>query len=955
MTNLSFSEGGEFTSVDLSLGLSESDAQKRLARDGPNVLTPPKEKGAFIKFIEIMFGGFAILLWGGFVLALIAYGIQFLNDSNPPKDNLYLAIVLFAVVAITGAFSYYQNYSSSKVMDSFRNLIPQIATVIRDGKKQSMEALKLVVGDVVDVKFGDRVPADIRIIESSSCKVDNSSLTGESEPQVRGAKCTHDNPLETKNVAFFSTNVIEGTARGIVIRTGDETVMGRIANLTSGLGDSETTLSKEMAYFVRLIIIISITVATFFFTIAMLFGYNWLKAIGFLIGIIMGNVPEGLLTQICVMLTLTAKRMAKKNCLVKNLECVETLGSCSAICSDKTGTLTQNRMTVAHMWFDEKIFEIDTNEDQRGALYSQDMPTWVALSRVAMLCNRAEFADGQQKLPILRRECSGDASESALLKCCEMAIGNVEGFRKQNKKVAEIPFNSTNKYQVSIHEVLLNNELQNVLMMKGAPERIWERCSTILNNGEAQQIVKQNHLSFQTSYDNLGGLGERVLGFAQYILPKDEFPIGYNFNTENPNFPLQELCFVGLMAMIDPPRASVPDAVAKCRLAGIKVIMVTGDHPITAKAIAKMVGIISPENVTVEELAKMRGVPVEDIDPSCEGMRGQRRSIEGNKLIIVEGCQRLGHIVAVTGDGVNDSPALKKANIGIAMGITGSDVSKQAADMVLLDDNFSSIVTGIEEGRLIFDNLKKTIAYTITHIIPEMSPFLMYIIFSVPLGAGTITILFIDLGTDIIPAITLAYEKAENDIMLRKPRNMKDKLVNDTMIMLAGLQYGFTEGMGCVFTYFCVFSQFGFFPRTLLSLRAEWENPANNNLVDDYGQEWSYSERLVAQYTMYSTYFMSIVVGQWFNLMVCKTRRNSLLEQGMVNKQLIVGLYVETAVCLFLCFCPGLQEPLQFYPIHWSWFICPMPFALFMMSYGEIRKIIAKFYPGGFVDRELII
>ncbi|ESN95060.1 hypothetical protein HELRODRAFT_102867 [Helobdella robusta] len=966
--------------TDVAKGLTESEAHKRYLRDGPNALTPPKGKSAFVKFLETMFGGFALLLWIGAALCFIAYGIQFSYNSTPPKDNLYLALVLVGVVVITGSFSYFQEFSSSKIMDSFKNLIPQYALVVRDGKQINIEAEKLVLGDVVDIKFGDRVPADVRIIQSSSCKVDNSSLTGESEPQGRNTEFTHENPLETKNLAFFSTNVVEGTARGIVIRIADETVMGRIANLTSGLGDSETTLSKEMAYFVHLIIAIAVTVALIFFIIALSFGYNWLNAIGFLIGIIVANVPEGLLSTVCVMLTLTAKRMAVKNCLVKNLECVETLGSCSAICSDKTGTLTQNRMTVAHMWFDNNIFEADVTERQDGALYTQDMPTWVALSRVAMLCNRAEFKKGQETVSILRRECNGDASESALLKCCELSIGNVSQFRAQNKKVAEIPFNSTNKYQISIHEVLINNESNNVMLMKGAPERIWERCSTLLYKGNDLPINEELQKAFQLAYDELGGLGERVLGFAHYILPKDEYPIGFSFDTDSPNFPLQGLCFVGLMAMIDPPRSSVPDAVLKCRQAGIKVIMVTGDHPITAKAIAQMVGIISQGNETVEDIAKRRGVPVDQVNPrtakACVVHGGQLKEMSNEmlddilmnhteivfartspqqKLIIVEGCQRLGHIVAVTGDGVNDSPALKKANIGIAMGITGSDVSKQAANMVLLDDNFASIVTGIEEGRLIFDNLKKTISYTLTHMVPEMVPFLMYIVLSIPLGLGTITILFIDLGTDIIPAITLAYEKPENDIMLRAPRNLNDKLVNDVLISVAGLENGIVEALGCMFAWFVLYAQSGFHPSLVVGARAEWENPANNNFVDSYGQEWTYAQRCILQYTGYSVYFMSIVIGQMFNLMVCKTRRNSLFQQGMVNKQLIIGLYLEIGLCLFLCYCPGLQEALAFYPIHWSWWICPMPFALFMMYYSEIRKLVAKFAPGGFVDQELII
>ncbi|CBY09369.1 unnamed protein product [Oikopleura dioica] len=310
--------------------------------------------------------------------------------------------------------------------------------------------------------------------------------------------------------------------------------------------------------------------------------------------------------------------------------------------------------------------------------------------------------------------------------------------------------------------------------MKGAPERIVDRCNKILVNG----VEEEKPADFQTTFENanahLGGMGERVLGFAHLPLDPVKFPVGFKFDTEEMNFPSEDLVFVGLMAMIDPPRAAVPDAVAKCRSAGIKVIMVTGDHPVTAAAIARQVGIISDGSKTVDELAKeLRELDDSDLD---EILRNHpeivfARTSPQQKLIIVDGCQRAGQVVAVTGDGVNDSPALKKADIGVAMGIAGSDVSKQAADMILLDDNFASIVTGVEEGRLIFDNLKKSIAYTLTSNIPEISPFLIFILFSIPLPLGTVTILCIDLGTDLLPAISLAYETAESDIMKRDPRN----------------------------------------------------------------------------------------------------------------------------------------------------------------------------------------
>ncbi|CAO2591081.1 Potassium-transporting ATPase alpha chain 2 [Lemmus lemmus] len=479
--------------------------------------------------------------------------------------------------------------------------------------------------------------------------------------------------------------------------------------------------------------------------------------------------------------------------------------------------------------------------------------------------------------------------------------------RKRNHKVAEIPFNSTNKFQLSIHETEDPNDKRFLMVMKGAPERILERCSTIMINGQEQPLDKSSADAFHTAYMELGGLGERVLGFCHLYLPANEFPQTYPFDVDSINFPTSNLCFVGLLSMIDPPRSTVPDAVTKCRSAGIKVIMVTGDHPITAKAIAKSVGIISADNETVEDIAKRRGIAVEQVNKreakaavvtgmELKDMTPEQlddlltnyheivfaRTSPQQKLIIVEGCQRQDAVVAVTGDGVNDSPALKRADIGIAMGIAGSDAAKNAADMVLLDDNFASIVTGVEEGRLIFDNLKKTIAYTLTKNIAELCPFLIYIVAGIPLPIGTITILFIDLGTDIIPSIALAYEKSESDIMNRKPRHKKkDRLVNKQLAIYSYLHIGLMQALGAFLVYFTVYAQQGFWPTSLINLRVAWETDDINDLEDSYGQEWTRDQRKNLEFAGYTSFFVAITIQQIADLIIRKTRRNSIFQQGL--------------------------------------------------------------------------
>merc|ERR1719249_374151 len=487
--------------TNIEQGLTDSQAAKNQAEHGKNELTPPPTTPEWVKFCQCLFSGFAMLLWLGAFLCFLAYSIQASAYEEPPDDNLYLGVVLSAVVTVTGIFSYYQESKSAKIMEGFKNLVPQYALVRRNnGEKLTIPADTLTLGDIVEIKFGDRCPADLRILEARGFKVDNSSLTGESEPQARGPEFTHENPLETKNLAFFSTNAVEGTAVGVVVNIGDNTVMGRIAGLASGLASDETPIAKEIAHFIHIITGVAVFLGVTFFIIAFILGYNWLDAVIFLIGIIVANVPEGLLATVTVCLTLTAKRMASKNCLVKNLEAVETLGSTSCICSDKTGTLTRNRMTVAHMWFDNRIHEADTSENQSGNSFNKEAPGWKSLETVACLCNRAEFKAGQEGIHILKREVNGDASEAAILKCTELSKGNVMTYRKNNKKVCEIPFNSTNKFQVSIHETDDPNDKRYLLVMKGAPERILDRCSTIIIDGTERPLTQEWKDAFNTAY-----------------------------------------------------------------------------------------------------------------------------------------------------------------------------------------------------------------------------------------------------------------------------------------------------------------------------------------------------------------------------------------------------------------------------------------------------------------------
>lgn len=852
---VSVAELCEKLNTDLRSGLTNVEAKTRLERDGPNILSPPKVTPWYVKLLKQFVNFFAILLQVGSILCFISF---ILNHEN--IENVYLGVVLYAVVIITAIFTYFQEAKSEKTMEKFKGMLPPKSSVRRDGALTEVPASELVVGDVIEVKLGDKLPADIRIVECQKLKVDNSPLTGESEPVSRTVDCTDENPMETNNLAFFGTLAVDGTCTGVVVKTADDTLFGRIAGLAAGAKAEVTTLQIDIHHFIILISSIAIFFGVFFFIFGVIKGTPILDNIVFAIALIVANVPEGLLATVTLSVTLAANRLAKKQVLVKKLECVETLGSTTCICTDKTGTLTQNRMTIVHVFYDGNLHTAKTAVTD--ASLDTDDPSFKELFFVASLCGRAVFdakwLEENPNLPIDERKVNGDASETGILKFCEK-ICSVSETRKHNPEVTTIPFNSTNKFMVTIN----NNPSRGILQlcMKGAPERVLERCEKVMTLSGVVPFDEEQRKIVNKQLSVMMGMGERCLGFAKLDLDPALYHPDFDFDTENVNFPLNGLTFVGLMALLDPPRESVPDAVLICQKAGVKVIMVTGDHPTTAKAIAQQVNII--KDPTIEDIAAERGVPVESIHETAKAVVipgnliadfDERdwdrilaheqivfaRTSPQQKLLIVENNQRLGNVVAVTGDGVNDSPALKKANIGVAMGISGSDVSKEAADMVLLDDNFSSIVAGVEEGRLIFDNLKKSITYTLQHNPPEIIPFLAFLIFQIPIPLTTVLILCIDLGTDIFPAIALAHENPEMDIMKRPPRNARtDRLVNKRLISFAYLQTGIIQTIAAFFTYFVVWNDFGLGPTELLFLDSE--DYIGSSQAED--KRWLYAER----------------------------------------------------------------------------------------------------------------
>jgi len=798
-----------------------------------------------------------------------------------------------------------------------------------------------------------------------------------------------------------------------VISTGDRTMMGRIAKLADSTEQVETPISREISHFVFIISAVAIFLGVTFFIVSVIKrpGASYLiNHFVFVIGIIVANVPEGLLATVTVSLSLTASRMATKNVLVKNLEAVETLGSTSVICSDKTGTLTTNIMTVSHVYYNISHFECNTANPLLGE-FDAKSPNFQALIRIAVLCNSAEYTE--------EGNIKGDASETALLKFCNPHYNdNAKGFRESNKKVFGIPFNSGNKWQLSIHDL---DEENYILVLKGASEKVLRYCSKILDNNGERQFDDQDKIKINEDIATLSKMGERVLGFCMAMLPKAEWQ-SIEFegdNDSNCNFPMNGgLTYVGMMSMIDPPRPGVPEAVRSCQEAGIRVIMVTGDHPLTAQAIAKKVGIIHPSANSIilqdqkgEEVEEalhnpdqtavvVHGTVLErqiDVSKDIAGKNKATtfwntvlakkyvsfaRTSPAQKLIIVNACQERGGIVAVTGDGVNDSPALKKADIGVAMGITGTDVSKDAADMILLDDNFASIVKGVEEGRIIFDNLKKSIAYTLSSNIPEIAPFLLYVVAEMPLPLPTPLILCVDLGTDMAPAISMAYETKESNIMTRKPRDPeKDNLVTGRLVLFAYLQIGLLQAIAGFYAYMVVlWDAVGIHPYSLVGLEED-NNFSEKDLYLScctydkcgYHEPWEKAvyaaeycpgieeskwlltdlpklERMEALRAAQTAYFISIIVVQWADLLICKTRYLSIFTHGMKNRFMNKAILFETVLGVGISYLPFARY-IGTRPLKFVWWCAAIPFNFLIFAYDEGRKYLIRQSPGGWLER----
>ena len=686
---------------------------------------------------------------------------------------------------------------------------------MREKALAQIESVDLTIGDIVYIRSGDKIPADCLLFASTELKVDNSSLTGEAEAQDRSVLNEHESPLEASNLVFNGTLAVNGAISfffqlethtpgegyGIVIRTGDNTVIGQIASLTSNEEKRESPLTSEITHFVHIIACVASIVALVFFLVALLaqkqavslafsFAIGMSQKNHLLLGTFVSFVPEGLPATVTLLLSFAAKRMAQRNVLVKDLQAVETLGAITLLATDKTGTLTRNQMTVTFVWTGLKLFFAQTQSggDSKVAAPLDVQHAGVdEILHMSTLCSRARFETDTG--PIADRPILGDATEAGLLRCAAVKLENFKEATDKFPKVFEIPFNSDNKWAMTIHKKR-HGQGELMLYLKGAPERVLRLCSTIYNGSGVAPLTDEHKTQFQKMYEFMASKGHRVLAFAALALPESEFPGDFEFKKSPANYPSTNLTFYGLVSLEDPPKHGVREAIGHCREAGIQVMMVTGDHPLTAEAIGRKINLMIQD--TKEKVAEKRNVPVNQVpesDVKAIVIHGETvdslteadwdnifskeeiifaRTSPKHKLTIVKHAQSLGHIVGVTGDGVNDSPALKKADLGIAMNQSGSDVSKEAAAMILVDDNFASTVNGIEEGRLIFQNLKKSIQYTVTHTMPEVFANLLSVAVPIPLPLSNILILVTDLGFELLVSLSYVWELPESKTGLMK-------------------------------------------------------------------------------------------------------------------------------------------------------------------------------------------
>nr|MBC7245845.1 cation-transporting P-type ATPase [Chloroflexota bacterium] len=895
-------------------GLTQAEAAERLRRFGRNAIHKVKGKPLILRFLVNFTHLMAILLWVGGAIAFIAQMPQ-------------LGIAIWLVNFINGAFSFWQEYRAEKAAEALRRLLPTYARVLREGEEQHIPAEELVPGDVLLLSEGDHISADGRLVHEVELQIDQSTLTGESHPVHKTSEAVLQTDLarsELPNLVFAGTNVVAGTGKAVVFATGMKTEFGRIAHFTQALEEEPSPLQQELSNVTKVVTAVAVGVGLIFFVLAAaLVGINLAESFIFSLGMIVAFVPEGLLPTVTLALAMGTQRMAQRHALIKKLSAVETLGCTSIICTDKTGTLTQNEMTVRGLWVAGRQLTVTgVGYAPEGRILSAGQPIPIPVDGdlrqllvAGVLCNNAHLLPPNDDSP--RWSVLGDPTEAALQVLALKGGLDLETEMRQAPCLCELPFESRRKRMSMVRQ----SGTVRVAYVKGAPKETLALCSHIQMDGLQRPLDEAMRAQIIAANDEYARNGLRVLAVAMRSLAGDAScyaPSEYTAQDVE-----RDLTFLGLVAMMDPPRPEVAEAVEKCHRAGIRVVMITGDYGLTAESIARRIGIIRTRNPRIISGSELDAMDDGKLQEALQAEVIFARVAPEHKLRVVSALQKMGHIVAVTGDGVNDAPALKKANIGVAMGLAGTDVAKEAADMVLTDDNFASIVNAIEEGRAVYANIKKFITYIFTSNTPEAVPFILFALSRarIPLALNVMQILSIDLGTDIVPALALGAEPPEPGLMDRPPRNLKEHAITPALLARAYLWLGPVQSLATMAAFYLQYWMNGY--------RGQWLDLPSSGILYRSATAMALA---------------AVVTTQIGNLFAQRSERISTFRVSPWNNRLLwVGILSELAVVGLIIYVPLFQSifgtasfPLQ----NWLFLFAWTPSLLLM---DELRKMWLRY------------
>lgn len=871
-------------------GLSVAEAARRLAEFGPNRVEEVGREPVLLRLAREFTHFLALVLWVAAALAFVADQLQ------PGAGMNRLGAVIIGVIVLNGLFSFWQEYKAERALTALRKLLPLRAEVVRAGATVRVAADELVPGDIVLLEEGNVVPADCRVIEAEGLRVNTATVTGESLPKLRLVDAgVEESLLFASNILLAGTTVVSGQARAAVYANGMHTEFGRIAHLTQSTGEAGSTLQREIRRLSRLLALLACAIGLAFFFVGHLLGMPfWANAL-FAIGIIVANVPEGLAPTVTLSLAIATQRMARRNALVRHLPAVETLGSTTVICCDKTGTLTQNLMSVRQLWIAGRI----CSADELGHCPELVEAAESLFSNAALCHNLKQSTAGWL----------GDPMEIALADSGRHHGGRTGGCIR----IGELAFETDRKRM----SVLFDTPQGRVLYCKGAPEKVLGICVAARIGETVVPLDDTMRIRLLAAHDAMADAGLRVLAFAQRQDPVLEAQTAGR--ALSPAIE-RDLVFTGLIGLEDPPRPGVPQAIARCTEAGLRVVMITGDHPHTALAIAREIGLVhsaTPEVIVGDALRRMSPAQLQLALDAPEILFA--RVAAEQKMLIVQALRKKGHVVAVTGDGVNDAPALKVADVGIAMGIAGTDVAKEAADLILLDDNFATIVDAVEEGRAVFDNIRKFLTYILSSNIPELVPYLAHALFSIPLPLTILQILAIDLGTDMLPALALGAEKPDPAVMRQPPRKRTEHLLSWGLIARAYLFLGPLEAAAAMALFFIVLQ----------------------------GAGWSHGDLLEKTDPVYlqatTACLAGIVIMQVMNLFLCRHPTRSVLDAPSGRNSLIwKGIAAELGLLLFIVHTPLGNWLFDAAPLGVEPWLQALPFAVLMLGADEVRKLMVR-------------